>query len=305
MSELSFLGYDFKPIRFDDRRNLTEFLRRNPQPLTGYTFATLAAWSPFFHYEYAFAEPATLLISYLLDPDPNRQLLQPIGPLPSHLCQKILGESAALPYPLKIIGVSDRFIESNPLLVQSFRAREDRAVSNYVYSTLSLSELAGRKYAKKRNLLSQASALYRWSVEQLTGRRASACFEVLDSITEEEHPIMEGMLERELKALKCTLDHFDELCQQGLLLQVGGRPVAFSVFEEISPDTAAVHFERALRSYKGLYQVVNWETAKVIAQTGLQFINREEDLGNRGLRDAKLSYHPIKIVPAFELEFAK
>ena len=93
--------------------------------------------------------------------------------------------------------------------------------------------------------------------------------------------------------------------QQGLLITVNDRPVAFSIYEAISPTTVAVHFERALRSYKGLFQVVNWETAKVVAAQGFEFINREEDLGDEGLRDAKMSYHPIEIIPAYELTYRK
>jgi len=128
---------------------------------------------------------------------------------------------------------------------------------------------------------------------------------VLDSIMKEEHLVPDGMLGRELAALEYTLKHFEELQQQGLLITVDGKPVAFSIFEPINPSTVAIHFERALRSYKGLYQVINWETAKVIAEQGFEYINREEDLGDPGLRDAKLSYHPIQIIPAYELTFKK
>jgi hypothetical protein len=87
------------------------------------------------------------------------------------------------------------------------------------------------------------------------------------------------------------------------LITVDDRPVAFSIYEAISPTTVAVHFERALRSYKGLYQVINCETAKVILSQGFEFINREEDLGDAGLRDAKMSYHPTEIIPAYELAY--
>jgi uncharacterized protein len=133
----------------------------------------------------------------------------------------------------------------------------------------------------------------------------SKCLAVLDSIFREERPPIEGMLKKELAALECTLSHFEEFDQKGLIISVEERPVAFSIYEAISPSTVAIHFERALRSYKGLYQVINLETAKVIAGQGFQFINREEDLGDPGLRDAKMSYHPTEIVPAYELTFKR
>ena len=66
-----------------------------------------------------------------------------------------------------------------------------------------------------------------------------------------------------------------------------------------------VHFERALRTHKGLYQVVNQETAKVMLAEGFRFINREEDLGDPGLRKAKLSYQPVRIEKAFTLTFRR
>jgi hypothetical protein len=139
----------------------------------------------------------------------------------------------------------------------------------------------------------------------LTSDLTHSCFEILDSIIKEENPLLEGMLKRELSALECTLRHFNEFGQQGLLVCVGTRPVAFSIYEAIGPAIVAVHFERALRSYKGLYQVINWETAKAVAAQGFDYINREEDMGDAGLREAKMSYFPVEIVKAYELTFAK
>jgi uncharacterized protein len=303
MSEFSFLGYRFSPLGLEDNRILTGFLKRYPHQLTGYTFTTLASWKPYFHYSWAFAEPETLLISCMLDPDPNLHLIQPIGMQSTAVAQSIIKDAAALSYPLKIIGVSNQFLEENPDFVGPFTVSEDRAVSNYLYNASALAKLTGRKYSKKRNLLAQAANLYSWFCRPLTSELVNCCFSVLDSIMQEEHPLVEGMLERELAALECTLRHLDEFHQQGLVIFIDDRPVAFSIFEAISPSTVAVHFERALRSYKGLYQVINCETAKVIAAQGFEFINREEDLGDPGLRDAKLSYHPIEIIPAYELKY--
>jgi len=305
MTEPSFLSFDFSPVKLEHRSTLTEFLRKYPQRLTGYTFATLAAWSSYFRYEWAFAEPELLLISCVLEPEPHRHLLQPVGLMSAATAREIDARAADLPYPLRMIGVSDSFLKANPGFSKTFSVVEDRAVSNYLYSAEALAQLPGRKYSKKRNLLSQASGLFRWSSEPLNSATSNKCFSVLNSIMTEEQPRVEGMLKREMAALECTLRQLDEFGQKGLIISVEDRPVAFSVYEPISPTTVAIHFERALRSYKGLYQVINVETAKVIAAEDFQFINREEDLGDPGLRDAKMSYHPVEIVPAYELTYSR
>jgi hypothetical protein len=85
------------------------------------------------------------------------------------------------------------------------------------------------------------------------------------------------------------------------MIRVGGEPVAFSIFERQNLDTAVVHFEKALREFKGLYQMINRETARAIAAAGYHLINREEDLNRPGLRQAKLSYFPLEIYPMFDL----
>ena len=139
----------------------------------------------------------------------------------------------------------------------------------------------------------------------MTRSNINACLEVLSRITEEEQPEIDSNLQQELAALEYTLLNWSDLGQEGLLLVVNEHPVAFCIYEAINPSTVATHFERALRSYKGLYQVINWETAQVIAAQGFKFINREEDLGSPGLRDAKRSYYPVEIIPAYELTFKR
>ncbi len=95
--------------------------------------------------------------------------------------------------------------------------------------------------------------------------------------------------------------HFEPLGLEGLLLRVNGQPSAFSIFDRLGPSTAVVYFERALRSRKGLYQVINQETARVILSQGFEMINREEDLGDRGLRQGKLSYFPARLEMKYTL----
>jgi hypothetical protein len=299
----SFLGWEFQPVEVSQREFLSGFFARYPQPLSGFTFGSLASWDPIFQYGWILLDDDTLLISCLLEPDRRRHLMQPVGSFPTAVQDRLARAAQTLPYPLRIVGVCEAFLQHRAEFVKQCRVLEDPTAANYVYLADSLARLPGRKYAKKRNLIAQAEGLYRWSGEPVGEYNTEACYAIMKSIEEEEKPEVDTNLEQELIALEHTLRNFAAFGQQGLLIRVEGRPAAFSIFEPISPSTVAIHFERALRSYKGLYQVINNETAKAIAARRFKFINREEDLGSPGLRDAKRSYNPVELISAYELSF--
>jgi hypothetical protein len=311
MNSFSYLGFVFFPVCRENQETVSSFLRKHPQPICGYTHATLEAWKAFVSYDQGLSAPETMLIAYRPAAEVPPILLQPVGALPSDFQNRIFRATETLDYPLQIFGVDGRFIESRPEFVSRFSVRDERNFANYVYRTEDLAQLHGRKYSKKRNLISQARHQYSWKTHPLTEDMTDKCFAVLESIrdernpTSEKNPPIEGMPEREFAALETTLRNFRRLEQQGLLITVDGRPVAFSIFEATNSTTVTIHFERALRSYKGLYQVINQETARVIEAQGFEFINREEDVGDAGLRAAKLSYHPFELLTVWELTFIR
>jgi hypothetical protein len=66
-------------------------------------------------------------------------------------------------------------------------------------------------------------------------------------------------------------------------------------------DSFDIHIEKALEEIQGAYQMINCEFATLIQQNHpeLIYFNREEDMGYEGLRKAKLSYHPVKMVEKY------
>jgi hypothetical protein len=163
--------------------------------------------------------------------------------------------------------------------------------------------LPGGRYAKKRNLIAQFLALYpHWEAQPLDIHCGQQCRDVLLTIAHGDGIAADDpSLQAELQALDFAMAHFEALEQSGLLIRVDGRPVAFSIFERQNIDTAVVHFEKARRAFKGLYQMINRETACTIVAAGYHLVNREEDLDQPGLRQAKLSYFPLDIYPVFDL----
>ncbi len=94
------------------------------------------------------------------------------------------------------------------------------------------------------------------------------------------------------------MKHFFDFCLKGLALRIDGTIQAIAVYEKMNPDTVVVHFEKGSPDYDGIYKAINMETAQRVRQL-VPFIDREEDLGIPGLRQAKLSYQPDHFIEVY------
>ena len=304
MQSPPFLGLDFQPVTLNDKQVIADFLKRHPQKLSTYTFATLASWNLVYFYEWTILHEETLLLTALAEDD-QRLLLQPIGKFTADCEKALLQKAKEYPSPFIISLVDDSFIEEHSSFCSYFDDRNELEFANYVYRSVDLANLAGGHYEKKRNLIAQAESLYQWAIHPLTKECHPRCIKMLLDIGPKASPQISEDLAKELKVLEFVLSHFEELDLKGVVLCVDEHPVAFAIYEELNPSTAVIHFEKADRQYKGMYQLINRETAKIIYNEGYEFINREEDLGIAGLRQAKHSYFPIYLESSHQLTFKR
>ena len=75
---------------------------------------------------------------------------------------------------------------------------------------------------------------------------------------------------------------------------------AFSIGEPLTKDTIVVHVEKAFTSIHGAYNIINQQFA-LHETEGYTYINREEDMGESGLRKAKESYYPVRLVEKYKI----
>jgi hypothetical protein len=288
----------FAPITLDDKAEAAGAPAPVPAANSATSFASLCAWSN--RTASAGRAPAPTACGSAGHGPAGGAPLR-LGPWTA--CLDALAEARRLPYSLKLLSVAGDFLATHPALASHFDAVEDVEGANYLYRARDLADLPGRRYAKKRNLIAQFEAHHPdHVVAPLDAGCHDACREVLRAIARAATGDDVGAsLRDEAAALDATMAAFETLEQAGVLVRVDGRPVAFSVFERLDADVAAVHFEKADRAFKGLYQVVNRASARAIAALGCGIVNREEDLGDEGLRQAKRSYHPIEIAPLYDL----
>ena len=177
-----------------------------------------------------------------------------------------------------------------------FLFRPDRDGFDYVYAIDDLADLKGRKFQKKRNHVHkfQASHPDCLSVplekENLPQAQEMVAQWFRQRLAEDPH----GDYLLEQIALSRAFRHFEALGMEGLMLVENGQVLAVTLASRLSENTMDVHFEKAREDVDGAYAAVNCEFARYLRlkHPELAFLNREDDLGLPGLRQAKLSYQP-------------
>lgn len=180
-----------------------------------------------------------------------------------------------------------------------FRFRCDRSDFDYVYNIDDLADLKGRKFQQKRNHVNRFEAAYPdWRVEELNDATMDDAKRLIDHWfhVKDETPELDLGLEK--LAIRRAFEHFHQLELEGMILYVGGEPVAVTMGSRLAEDTFDVHFEKAREDIQGAYGAINRAFARHLREKypALRYLNREDDLGLPGLRKAKLSYNPAFLV---------
>jgi hypothetical protein len=178
---------------------------------------------------------------------------------------------------------------------KGYRVTEDRDNFDYLYFRTELANLPGKKFHKKRNLITGFLNNYTCEGKPLTLENLPAALQIL---SQWQKSIGEA---GDYEETREALELYDTLKLQGALYYVGGIPAAFVIGEPLVERLSfVIHYEKADTSYKGIYQFVNKAFASVIPKRYV-YVNREQDLGDEGLRQAKLTYRPCSFVKKYRV----
>ncbi len=283
---------DYKPVQLSDKPLLMDiFSRLDPLPCE-YVFANLIMWGKIYDARYAIYKNALVIRTGL-----DKCLLMPVGNTfsPQELKDMLMAAFPDDKEDCTIIQVPDEYINQNIAVNDIFDIEKDIDFADYIYSTEKLYLLRGSKLAKKKNLLSQFTRNYPGYVcAPLETSVFEECSALAEKWCEDKTCKLIGIT-HEKSAMSEAFKLFRELELDGLYITVNGKIVAFSIFSFQNSETAVVHFEKYDKEFKGAAQAINWETAKyLLGRT--KIINREQDIGLPGLRKAKQSYDPDKLL---------
>lgn len=177
--------------------------------------------------------------------------------------------------------------------------------ADYIYESDKLSTLSGKKLHRKRNRFNKffnnyPKETHDCSLVSINAENITLVREYYYRFLAENEPEDERLIAEEM-ILKRLFDEYESLGMLGEMLVLDGRIIAFAI-GEIVGDTLYIHFEKADKAIDGAYEVINCLFVQKHGKV-VPFIDREEDMGNEGLRAAKRAYNPIKMVNKYEVIF--
>ncbi len=275
---------DFIPISVDLREAMYPRLNLTPDGVSEFTFSNLYLFRNRYAYRVSRIPDTSLVISgeydgkrFFMTPcgSPKRAELEEL--FKSHDYWKCIPDAVLCPNRVDL----ERW---------GITVREDRDNFDYLYLRTDLAELTGKKYHKKRNLVNAFINSYKYEERPLTPKLVPQALNILELWREAK-----GYY-GDYNAAKEALELYDILGMRGAMYYVDGEPAGWCLGESLAKGRMfAVHFEKGLEKYKGIYQFINQAFAASLPKH-YNYINREQDLGDEGLRQAKMTYRPSGFV---------
>lgn len=293
----------FQPITHADMETIFQYLLMEKGRTTDFSYAGILMWVDYFKYEYAISDD-TLFIKGVVENDTDTPAFSlPVGKLPLKdslekireycRCKNISPVLSAVPeYAL------DELEEAG---ISSINPLEDWG--DYLYDAKMLSTLSGKKMGKKRNHVNKFDSLYPESrLEPLDASNVDRAIDFMTIVDEEGDEVEMAVEERLMTRKLLDLIKEGDIRLEGAILMVGDQVAAFTI-GDVKNDTLFVHVEKASREFEGSYEKINKEFAALMTarHPEVEYINREDDSGDEGLRRAKQSYHPVEILKKYNI----
>ena len=292
---------DFKVLQKEDKPLLDCFFRARYYENSHFNFTNLYMWHE--PYKIMWAKEDDVL--YMKAEWEGREFaMQPFGPEEKMVAAvgRFIDYFKAQGKPVRFSGVERSFADilENYEGVD-FAVESDRNNFDYVYLADDLMKLAGRKFHSKKNHLNSFRKNYPEAEYQpITDEIVTQCKLTINSWYKQHAQEVpdDPFIALERQAIIEVLNNFEDFQLKGGAILIGQRVVAFTFGEQLNDDTAVIHVEKADPEVRGAYPAINQAFVEH-AWSDMTYINREEDMGIEGLRQAKEACKPVKLIEKF------
>jgi len=294
------MSLEFTPIQLDRRPAYINRLASCPVAPSDLSFINLWAWADVYGLEWAWDSESV----WIRQTGPEVCYWPPAGPWHRMDWNALLKRH--IDRPCRFVRMPEQLVAiwQQQGLPPGSTIEETRKHWDYIYPFDALLELKGRKLHKKKNLLNQFKKAYDYRYEPLSDQSIYMASKMQQNWCVWRDCESSEMLAAENRAIERVFNHWEQLADIiGGCVFVDQEIIAYTLAEPLSTDTLLIHFEKADPEYKGSYQAVQQLFLSSLNHPYIH-VNREQDLGDPGLRKAKLSYDPIAFVRKFRIDIS-
>ncbi|MFO8031057.1 MAG: phosphatidylglycerol lysyltransferase domain-containing protein [Desulfohalobiaceae bacterium] len=278
---------NFQSLSLTRQAEYRRIFDQTPQKTSDYSFLNIWAWRDIYQLQWAFDGN----LVWIRQNDPRPLYWAPVGDWqevdwPSRLKELQIQELELIRVPEELSRIWEQSLKGRVHL------QEDPEQWDYIYSVQELIELKGNRFHRKKNLLRQFQRNYNYRYIVLDADQVDKALTLQTEWCMWKDCEDSTTLEAENQAILNTFQDWNKLDNiLGAGIEVDGDMVAYTVAEPLDQETVVVHFEKGCPNHKGVYQAMN-QMFLANSAKDFKFVNREQDLGDPGLRKAKESYHP-------------
>ena len=284
----------FVPVTLDLQHDFNNLLNNTSQIASDFSFANVYGWAEVYGLQVAFDQG----LAWIRQNKPCPLYWAPMGNWDVDW-KKIIKNLSG---PVKIVRVPENLAIIWRKALPEITIKSDRNHWDYLYSVADLIALKGNRFHNKKNLYNQFIKNYEYSYVRLEKSYIEKALALQNQWCLWKECEDSGPLEAENHAIVRVFSRWDDL--EGLFgagLMVGEDMVAYTVAEALSEHHLVIHFEKGCPGHKGVYQAIN----KLFLENSagnFEIVNREQDLGDKGLKKAKESYNPLGYLKKFTAE---
>lgn len=297
----------FRQLTTDDKDLVQSFTMHGDRQNCDLSIANLISWQFLYNTQVAVVDDYLVFRFYAgrhlayMAPLPKPKMLsngtfgvEPCDECSVKVIRAMREDSIAMGHPFLLLGVCNYMVDViEDAFPEIFKIEPDRNYADYIYTREKLINLSGKKLQSKRNHINKFKKLYpNYEYRELTTDMIPQCLSLerqwrgMQTDTEQTESQTE-----ELRSMTRAFHRWEALGLQGGTIWIDGKMVAFTYGAPINHSTFDVCVEKADTSYDGSFTIINQEFARHLPENFF-YINREEDMGEEGLRFAKLSYQP-------------
>ena len=289
---------DFKPITADDIERLTPFFSLRSNKTCDSVFLDSFLWRDAYNVRFAISEGRA--VQWLMEDEGKISSAMPLcreEELPYFFRQMVEYFNEELKQPFWIYLADEEAVQYLNLDPEEFEVREMEDLKDYLYDGDAMRTLAGKKLHKKKNLVNAFMREYagRYAYARLCCSDRQDVWDFLSFWREQKGDNAQEAweLDYEVEGIHEILKNCSQLQVQMGGVYIDGKLEAFTV-GSYNPreEMAVISIEKANPQIKGLYQFINQQFL-IHEFPQAKLVNREDDVGIPGLRQAKLSYQPI------------